>query len=68
MRADCELTLPMERQIIISGIGLGLPFFHLINFFTQRDPSGPAMRVKSPPGTQQPVWIFEVSNNNRFWM
>ena len=53
MRANCELTLPMERQIIISGIGLGLRFFYLMNFFTQSDPPQPAMRVKSPPGTQR---------------
>ena len=42
--ANCELTLPMERQIIISGIhsihsiGLGLRFFYLMNFFTQSNP------------------------------
>ena len=38
MRANCELTLPRGRQIIISGIGLGLRFFYLMNFFTQGDP------------------------------
>ena len=52
MRANCELTLPMERQIIISGIGLGLRFFDLINFFTQSNTPPPATRVKSPPETQ----------------
>ena len=49
MRANCELTLPMERQIINSGIGLGLRLFYLLNFFTQSDPPLPAIRVKSPP-------------------
>ena len=53
MRANCELTLPRGRQIIISGIGLGLRFFYLMNFFTQSDPPQPAIRVKSPPGTQR---------------
>ena len=53
MHANCELTLPMERQIIISGIGLGLRFFYLMNFFTQSDPPQPAMRAKSPPGTRR---------------
>ena len=45
MRANCELTLPRGRQIIISGIGLGLRFFYLMNFFTQSDPPQPAMRM-----------------------
>ena len=53
MRANCELTLPRGRQIIISGIGLGLRFFYLMNFFKQSDPPQPAIRFKSPPGTQR---------------
>ena len=53
MRANCELTLPTERQIIISGIGLGLRFFYLMNFFTQSDPPQPPIRDKSPPGAQR---------------
>ena len=53
MRANCELTLPTERQITISGVGLGLRFFDLMNFFTQSDPPQLAIGVKLPLGTQR---------------
>ena len=45
-RANCKLSLPRERQIIISGVRLGLQFFYLMNFFTQSD---------TPPAATHPA-------------
>ena len=45
MRANCELSLAMERQIIISGIGLGLRFFYHMNFFKQPLSLGSRRRI-----------------------